>query len=206
MSSCPETPKRIALVGMPNTGKSTVFNRLTGAAARIGNWPGVTVDLASATIALDGERVEVVDLPGIYDLHGFSEDEKVVRRFLESERLNLLVVVANAVQLDRQLALALQARTLGIPILLALNMADEAQARGSDRQREAFLGTPPAGSIAKRQTWRRLPGNHRLDYVPAQRSSRGSICAVRVRSRRRRTLPGLQPYQGKPRQRAGSPG
>ncbi len=130
MSSCPETPKRIALVGMPNTGKSTVFNRLTGAAARIGNWPGVTVDLASATIALDGERVEVVDLPGIYDLHGFSEDEKVVRRFLESERLNLLVVVANAVQLDRQLALALQARTLGIPILLALNMADEARKLG----------------------------------------------------------------------------
>lgn len=119
--------KRIALLGMPNTGKSTFFNRLTGAGARIGNWPGITVDLLSARILLAGQMVEVVDLPGVYNLHGFSEDEQVVRRFLETQPVNLLVVILNASQLDRQLALALQARLLGVPLLILLNMADESR-------------------------------------------------------------------------------
>ncbi len=115
---------------MPNTGKSTFFNRLTGAGARIGNWPGITVDLLSAKILLGGAMVEVVDLPGVYNLHGFSEDEQVVRRFLESQPLSLLVLVLNASQLDRQLALALQARQLGVPMLVLLNMADESRKLG----------------------------------------------------------------------------
>ena len=75
VSQLSEKTRRIALVGMPNTGKSTFFNRLTGASARIGNWPGITVDLFSAQILLGGQLVEVVDLPGIYSLHGFSEDD-----------------------------------------------------------------------------------------------------------------------------------
>jgi ferrous iron transport protein B len=115
---------------MPNTGKSTFFNRLTGAGARVGNWPGITVDLLAAKILLAGGMVEVVDLPGVYNLHGFSEDEQVVRRFLETQPVNLLIVVLNASQLDRQLALALQARQLGLPMLLLLNMADEARNLG----------------------------------------------------------------------------
>lgn len=122
--------KRIALLGMPNTGKSTLFNRLTGAGARIGNWPGLTVELLSAKVLLSGDMVEVVDLPGIYNLHGFSEDEQVVRRFLESQPVDLLAVVMNAVQLDRQLALALQLQQLGLPMVLLLNMADEAAHMG----------------------------------------------------------------------------
>ncbi len=122
--------KRIALLGMPNTGKSTFFNRLTGAGARVGNWPGITVDLLSARVLLAGQMVEVVDLPGVYNLHGFSEDEQVVRRFLETQPVNLLVLVLNASQLERQLALALQARQLGVPLLILLNMADEARKLG----------------------------------------------------------------------------
>jgi ferrous iron transport protein B len=122
--------KRIALLGMPNTGKSTFFNRLTGAGARVGNWPGITVDLLSAKILVAGGMVEVVDLPGVYNLHGFSEDEQVVRRFLETQPVNLLVLVLNASQLDRQLALALQARQLGVPLLVLLNMADESRNLG----------------------------------------------------------------------------
>jgi len=62
--------KRIALLGMPNTGKSTFFNRLTGASAKIGNWPGITVELLSAKIMEGAEMVEIIDLPGIYNLHG----------------------------------------------------------------------------------------------------------------------------------------
>ena len=122
--------KRLALLGMPNTGKSTFFNRLTGAGARVGNWPGITVDLLSAKILLAGEMVEIIDLPGIYNLHGFSDDEQVVRHFLESQLLNGLVVILDATQLDRQLALLLQLRTLGLPLTLVLNMSDEARQLG----------------------------------------------------------------------------
>jgi ferrous iron transport protein B len=122
--------RRIAIVGMPNTGKSTFFNRLTGARARIGNWPGVTVELLSARVILGGETVEVVDLPGVYDLHGYSDDERVVRHFFEQNPVNLVVVIASATQLDRQLALPLQLRDLGLPMVVLLNMQDEAQKLG----------------------------------------------------------------------------
>ncbi|MGC8504671.1 MAG: ferrous iron transport protein B [Acidithiobacillus sp.] len=122
--------KKIAILGMPNTGKSTFFNRLTGSIAKVGNWPGITVDLLSAKILLGGDMVEVVDLPGIYNLHGFSDDEQVVRQFLEEQPVNALAVIANPTQLDRQLALVLQLRSLGLPMILLLNMSDEARRLG----------------------------------------------------------------------------
>jgi len=122
--------KRIALLGMPNTGKSTLFNRLTGASARVGNWPGVTVDLLAAKIVLGADMVEVVDLPGIYDLHGFSDDEHVVRKFLENNPVDLVCVILNAAQLDHQLGLALQLRHLGLNTVALVNMFDEAQQLG----------------------------------------------------------------------------
>jgi ferrous iron transport protein B len=122
--------KRIALLGMPNTGKSTFFNRLTGAGARIGNWPGITVDLLSAKILLGTEMVEVVDLPGLYDLHGFAEDEQVVRRFLLNNPVDLLCIILNATQIDQQLPLALQLRQLGLRAVAIMNMTDEAEQLG----------------------------------------------------------------------------
>ncbi len=122
--------KRIALLGMPNTGKSTLFNRLSGASARVGNWPGVTVDLFTAKIIVGGDMVELVDLPGIYDLHGYADDEKLVRHFLEAQQLDLLAVLVNAAQLDRQLVLPLQLKQLGFPIVLLVNMIDEAKKLG----------------------------------------------------------------------------
>ncbi len=122
--------RRIALLGMPNTGKSTFFNRLTGASAKIGNWPGITVELLSAKIMEGAEIVEIVDLPGIYNLHGFSEDEKVARHFIENTDIDLLVVVGNASQMERQLALALQLQELNLPMVLLLNMHDEARQHG----------------------------------------------------------------------------
>ncbi|MFM6979270.1 MAG: FeoB small GTPase domain-containing protein, partial [Methylophilaceae bacterium] len=122
--------KRIALLGMPNTGKSTLFNRLSGASAKVGNWPGITVNLMSAKILLGGHIAELVDLPGIYDLHGFSDDEHVVRHFLSNHPIDLLMVVANSTQIDRQLSLVLQLRQLGLPAILLLNMRDEAKRLG----------------------------------------------------------------------------
>ena len=122
--------KRIALLGMPNTGKSTLFNRLSGASARVGNWPGITVDLMSVKMLLGGHIAELVDLPGLYDLHGYSDDEQVVRHFLTNNSVDLVMIVLNSSQLDRQLSLALQIRALGLPAILLLNMSDEAKRAG----------------------------------------------------------------------------
>lgn len=122
--------KRVALVGMPNTGKSTFFNRITGATAFVGNWPGITVSFLQAQVKVNGELTEFVDLPGIYDLSGFSEDEKVVRRFLEEYPVDLAIIVLNASQLDRQIRLPLQFKALEIPAVVILNMADEAERYG----------------------------------------------------------------------------
>jgi len=144
--------KRIALVGMPNTGKSTLFNRISGASARVGNWPGITVDLMSVKILLGSHIVELVDLPGLYDLHGYSEDEQVVRHFLSNNPVDLIMIVLNSSQIDRQLSLALQLRTLGIPALLMLNMHDEAKRAGITIDTSLMsqqLGMPVAQISAK---------------------------------------------------------
>jgi len=122
--------KRLAIVGMPNTGKSPFFNRLTGSSSRVGNWPGVTVDLLTARIVLGSEAVEVVDLPGIYDLHGFSDDEHIVRRFLENIPVDLIAVILNATQLDHQLPMALRFCQLGMKPVILINMIDEADQLG----------------------------------------------------------------------------
>jgi ferrous iron transport protein B len=122
--------KRIALLGMPNTGKSTLFNRMTGGAARVGNWPGVTVELLSGKILLGGDMVEIIDLPGIYDLHGFSDDEQVVRHFLHDNVPDLALVILNATQIERQMSLLLQLKQLDMNIVVLLNMADEAKKFG----------------------------------------------------------------------------
>ena len=122
--------KRIALLGMPNTGKSTLFYRMTGSAARVGNWPGVTVELLTGTILLGGDMVEIIDLPGIYDMHGFSEDEQVVRHFLHDNVPDLALIVLNATQIERQLSLLLQLKQFNLNMVVFLNMADEAKKFG----------------------------------------------------------------------------
>ncbi|MBI5435528.1 MAG: ferrous iron transport protein B [Nitrosomonadales bacterium] len=122
--------KRIALLGMPNTGKSTLFNRMTGGAARVGNWPGITVELLSGKILLGSDMVEIIDLPGIYDMHGFSDDEQVVRHFLHDNVPDLALVILNATQIERQISLLLQLKQLDMNLVVLLNMADEAKRFG----------------------------------------------------------------------------
>ncbi len=126
------SPINIALVGMPNTGKSTLFNRITGGNARTGNWPGITTELLTAKQILGNKVVNIIDLPGVYDLDTFSEDEGVVRDFLASQPISLIAITVNAVQLDRQLALVLQLKSLGLPVCVCINMADEAQSMRLD--------------------------------------------------------------------------
>ncbi len=122
--------KRIAFLGMPNTGKSTLFNRLSGSSARVGNWPGITVDLHAVKTFLGGHMAELVDLPGIYDLQGLSEDEKIVQSFINNNKIDLAIVVLCSTQIERQLSLLLQLQKLHIPCVLALNMYDEAKKMG----------------------------------------------------------------------------
>ncbi|MDH4188612.1 MAG: ferrous iron transport protein B [Betaproteobacteria bacterium] len=122
--------KRIALIGMPNTGKSTLFNRLTGAHAKVGNWPGLTVDLLSAKLLLGGEMVHLVDLPGIHDLRGHSSDEAVATAFLSQHIVDVALVLLNASQIERQIGLLAQIARPGLPVIVVLNMADEAAALG----------------------------------------------------------------------------
>ena len=144
--------KRIALIGMPNTGKSTLFNRLTGARAKVGNWPGLTVELLSARILIGGEMVQLVDLPGIYDLRAHSGDEAVVTTFLANSEVDLALVVLNASQVERQITLLGQIARRDLRVILVLNMADEAAALGIriDRERlSSDLGVPACLISAK---------------------------------------------------------
>lgn len=145
--------KRFALLGLPNTGKSTVFNRLTGMSQRVGNWPGLTVELTSARLLLGGKMVELVDLPGVNDLTGYSDDEAVVRDVLMSTAFDAAILVLNAAQLDRQLPLALQVLASGIPAVVVLNMADEARLLGITLDLDVLrqrLGVPVVLVSAKR--------------------------------------------------------
>jgi ferrous iron transport protein B len=159
--------KQIAVLGMPNTGKSTFFNRLTGANASIGNWPGITVDLLVAKIKLGIQEVQVVDLPGIYDLRGFSEDEEVVRRFLADNPVHLVLIILNSTQLDRQISLALQIKHLGLPAILLLNMADEAPKFG--------VHIEPDEISRHLQIWARLFASAKCDRQTTQPSVRASV-------------------------------
>ena len=122
----------VALLGLPNTGKSTLYNRLTGGNAQIANWPGLTVELLRGAMPADrsGRPYQLVDLPGIHDLSGSSEDEAVVQRFLRQTPPDLLLVVLNASQIASQLRFLLQLRALALPMVVALNMSDEARRFG----------------------------------------------------------------------------
>lgn len=121
---------KIALAGNPNSGKSSLFNKLTGAHARVGNFPGITVSKKEATINRKGKQVHIVDLPGTYSLTAYSPEELVARNFIIDERPDLVVVVVDTANLERNLYLAVQLMEIGVPIVLALNMMDVAVARG----------------------------------------------------------------------------
>ncbi|RPJ07762.1 MAG: ferrous iron transport protein B [Spirochaetaceae bacterium] len=116
--------KTIAVVGNPNSGKTTLFNELTGSNQRIGNWPGVTVEKLEGEMNLSGEMVRVVDIPGIYSLSTHSEDEKIARDFILSGEADLFVNIVDATNLTRNLLLTAQLLEMNVPVLLAVNMMD----------------------------------------------------------------------------------
>ena len=120
----------IALAGNPNCGKTTIFNGLTGATAKVGNWPGVTVERKQGIFRDGGDEYNIVDLPGIYSLAAESEDERVARDFLISGNVDLVVSIIDAANLERNLFLTTSIIESGLPVVVALNMMDAAEKEG----------------------------------------------------------------------------
>src|SRR6201996_7279017 len=150
----------VALVGNPNAGKSALFNALTGARQKVGNYPGVTVERKAGRMALaDGRPIELIDLPGTYSLEPASPDEQVTRDVLfgkqDGERLpQAILCVVDATNLDNHLRFTLQLIALGLPLVVALNMVDMAERDGLriDAARlSRELGVPVIPTVAVRK-------------------------------------------------------
>lgn len=163
MSDCHGTPQRnpgsarlpvIALAGNPNCGKTTLFNLLTGAHQHVGNWPGVTVERRSGTMTLGRRKISVVDLPGIYSLMGGGgEDQRVARDFLLDSDIELIVNIVDASNLERHMALTAELLETGRPMVLVLNMVDEAEAHGlqvRSHELSAAMGIPVIPTVARK--------------------------------------------------------
>lgn len=141
----------VALAGNPNTGKSCVFNRLTGLRQHVGNWPGKTVQRAEGWLVRDGVRLKLVDLPGTYSLLSTSTDEEVARDFLLFGRPDVVVIVVDATALERNLNLVYQVLEISDRVVIALNLVDEARRKGLrvDAARLAEeLGVPVVPTVA----------------------------------------------------------
>lgn len=126
--------KTVAIVGNPNCGKSTLFNALTGASQRVGNWPGVTVERKSGFCSYQNSLIEVVDLPGVYSLTIASDngaaDERIACEFILKRQAEVIINILDASNLERHLYLTTQLLEMGLPLILAVNMMDVARARG----------------------------------------------------------------------------
>jgi ferrous iron transport protein B len=143
----------VALTGNPNSGKTTIFNNLTGTRQHVGNWPGVTVEKKEGTILHSGHHLRIVDLPGTYSLTAYSVEEIIARRFLVDQKPDVVVDIVDASNLERNLYLATQLIELGVKVVLVLNMADVAHARGYQIDSETLgtlLGVPVVFTVGKR--------------------------------------------------------
>ena len=141
-----------ALAGNPNSGKSTVFNALTGSRQHVGNYPGITVEKKDGIAKLAGESVHVTDLPGTYSLTAYSEEELVARRVLAEERPDVVINILDSGALSRNLYFTVQLLEMGVPVVLALNMLDELPAKGISINIERLgrlFDVPAIGTVAR---------------------------------------------------------
>ena len=136
---------KFALAGNPNSGKTTLFNALTGSTAHVGNWPGVTVDKREGTYKKGETPVEIVDLPGIYSLSPYTPEEVIARNFVLDERPDCIINIVDATNLERNLYLTTQLMELDVPMIVALNMTDVLDKNGDRidvRALEKRIGLP----------------------------------------------------------------
>ncbi len=143
----------IALAGNPNSGKTTIFNNMTGTRQKVGNWPGVTVEKKEGSINKSGYDLKIIDLPGTYSLTPFSIEEIVARNFILDERPDVVIDIIDASNLERSLYLATQLREIDCKVLFALNMADVARTRGikiDDKKLSELLAVPVVFTIGNK--------------------------------------------------------
>lgn len=143
--------RKIAIVGSPNVGKSVLFNNLTGSYAVVSNYPGTTVEVSRGKCKIGDEGFEVVDTPGMYSLLSITEEEKVGRSILLEEDPAVILHVIDARNLERMLTLTLQLLEAGLPVILVLNIMDEAKKAGIkiDSQRlEKELSLPVVETVS----------------------------------------------------------
>ena len=142
----------VALTGNPNTGKSTIFNELTGARQKIGNWPGVTVDKKVGVIEYKDRKISVVDLPGTYSINARSQEEKVVSDYFAENKPDIVVNIIDASNISRNLFLTVQLMEQGIPLIINLNMMDEAKRHGikiDEHKLEKMFGMPVTNTVGR---------------------------------------------------------
>lgn len=150
-----QKPLVVAVAGNPNCGKSTLINAIAGSRLHVGNWPGVTVEKKEAQFEVEGRSIRLVDLPGCYSLSPYSQEEIITRDYLVTEKPDLIINVVDATNLERNLYLTTQLLELGIPMIMALNIHDEAEAKGykiNTRQMEETLGIRVIPTSAVKKT------------------------------------------------------
>ena len=143
----------VALAGQPNSGKSTIFNMLTGARQHVANYPGVTVEKKTGSFRLKEDRIEIIDLPGTHSLTSYTQEERIARDFLLNERPAIVVDVVDASNLERNLYLTFQLAEMGIPLIVNLNMTDVAEKRGLKIDIEKLsreIGAPVVSTVGNR--------------------------------------------------------
>jgi ferrous iron transport protein B len=143
--------KKIVIIGNPNVGKSVLFNNLTNNYVTVSNYPGTSVEVTSGFADIKGERFEVIDTPGMYSLIPITEEERVGRKILIQGRPDIVLHVVDAKNLERMLAFTLQLIEAGLPVILVLNIMDEAQKAGIKIDftlLEKLLGIPVVGTIS----------------------------------------------------------
>ena len=136
---------KVACVGNPNCGKTTLFNALTGSKLKVANWPGVTVEKVEGHTTYEDTEIDLIDTPGIYSLTCYTIEEKVTRKCVMDDDIDVIINVVDASSLERNLYLTLQLLEMQIPMVLALNMMDEVRENGGSilvNQMEALLGIP----------------------------------------------------------------
>jgi ferrous iron transport protein B len=144
----------VALAGNPNCGKTTLFNALTGARQRVGNWPGVTVERLEGNSSFQGTDINMVDLPGIYSFSAYSVDEKVSREYILKEKPDVVINILDATNLERNLYLTTQLLEMRVPVVVALNMMDMAKQRKIQIELDhlaTHLGCPVIPIVASRR-------------------------------------------------------
>ena len=132
---------KIALAGNPNSGKTTLFNALTGSNQFVGNWPGVTVEKKEGRLK-DNKEITITDLPGIYSLSPYTLEEVVARNYLITERPDAILNIVDGTNLERNLYLTAQLMELGIPVVIAVNMMDAVRKSGDQIHIQQMLHQP----------------------------------------------------------------